>query len=277
MQLGLAGVVLALTTLGGLGTTAWLQQRSARLGRIDVALKEAELLSDQAAADTAEVSGKWQEARLGPEAVGRPARRDKLRRRMARVAGGRTPNRRGCSQAHFDQALIGRLETVRFRREHRLAEAGEPGNWPADAQTEIDYEALFREADLDPTVSTRPTGNGVSPAVPRNWLSRLLPPWTTGRPSAAGTAGDESILAINGSSTPLDPSTRTRGERPRKALSARDKETLVRLANDPKLTDQPPPSLDSTRHRTDRFEARRSRDRLATASPETIPGQLPDQ
>ena len=36
LQLGLAACVLALTTVGGLGTTYYLQQRSARAAALDV-------------------------------------------------------------------------------------------------------------------------------------------------------------------------------------------------------------------------------------------------
>jgi serine/threonine-protein kinase len=51
LQVGLAASVLALTTFGGLTMTYALQQRQARAGRIELALKEATLLRDQARAN----------------------------------------------------------------------------------------------------------------------------------------------------------------------------------------------------------------------------------
>ena len=63
--MGLAASVLALTTVGGLATTAYLHQRQARAAQVELALNETTLLHDQARR-TPDDLGRWQ-------AAGRPS------------------------------------------------------------------------------------------------------------------------------------------------------------------------------------------------------------
>ena len=62
LQVGLAASLLALTTVGGLGTTAYLQQRQARAAQVELALNETTLLRDQALKAPDDL-GRWQAAR----------------------------------------------------------------------------------------------------------------------------------------------------------------------------------------------------------------------
>ena len=59
LQVGLAASVLALTTVGGLATSAFLRQRQARAARVELALNEATLLRSQAREEPAESAAGW--------------------------------------------------------------------------------------------------------------------------------------------------------------------------------------------------------------------------
>jgi serine/threonine-protein kinase len=61
LQVGLAASILALTTIGGLGTTAFLHQRQAHAARLALNLKEATLLRDQAREAAGDLD-RWQAA-----------------------------------------------------------------------------------------------------------------------------------------------------------------------------------------------------------------------
>jgi hypothetical protein len=58
---GLAASVLALATVGGLATTAYLHQRQARAAQVELALNEAMLLHNQALKAPDDL-GRWQTA-----------------------------------------------------------------------------------------------------------------------------------------------------------------------------------------------------------------------
>ena len=61
LQVGLAASVLALTTVGGLATTAYLHQRQARAAQVELALNETTLLHNQALKAPDDL-GRWQAA-----------------------------------------------------------------------------------------------------------------------------------------------------------------------------------------------------------------------
>jgi hypothetical protein len=67
LQLGLAAAVLALAVLGGGASWRVVQDRRDRLAQLELALREAEVLRDQAAADPAGDVGKWAAARKAIE------------------------------------------------------------------------------------------------------------------------------------------------------------------------------------------------------------------
>ena len=65
--MGLAASVLALTTVGGLATAAYLHQRQARAAYVELALHETTLLHNQALEEPDDL-GRWQAAQGGDQA-----------------------------------------------------------------------------------------------------------------------------------------------------------------------------------------------------------------
>src|SRR5207244_1467019 len=68
LQVGLAASVLALTTVGGLATTAYLHERQSRAAQVEMALNEIELLFSQALKSPDDLS-RWQAAQQAVEDV----------------------------------------------------------------------------------------------------------------------------------------------------------------------------------------------------------------
>jgi serine/threonine-protein kinase len=174
LQVGLALAVLALTTIGGLGTTAYLHQRQAHAAQVDLALNEATLLRDQARA-AADDLGRWQAAReairrvdvaLGDGGGGDARARlrlDDLRREVEA----------GTAAARHDRALLAALADIRLAQLDLGAGA-----------TDTAYAEAFRRAGID--IDALPPAEAAArlrarPASVRLPLVGYLDAWTTVR------------------------------------------------------------------------------------------------
>jgi serine/threonine-protein kinase len=141
LQLALAASVLAFTTLGGLSTTYYLQERAERARQateqaaaVDRVVGQAETLRQQASANPEDVS-RWEVALAAvrqAEAVGDEAAEPRL---LAL----RTQVRAGLEAATRDKTLLDRLVDI------RSAEADDPDG----SITDRDYAAAFREAGIE--------------------------------------------------------------------------------------------------------------------------------
>ena len=141
VQLALAASVLALTTLGGLSTTYYLQQRAEQAQQrteqaaaVDRVVGQAVTLRDQARTNPEDLS-RWQVALAAveqAEAGGDAPAHDRL---LAL----RTEIQAGLDAARRDKALLDRLVDI------RSAEADDPDGSDTDAA----YADAFREAGID--------------------------------------------------------------------------------------------------------------------------------
>jgi len=141
VQLALAASVLALLTLGGLGTTYYLQQRAERerqrleqAAAVERVVGHAVTLRDQAVAQPEDVS-RWQvaltaveQAEVGDDAAAQD-----------RLLALRTEIQAGLDGAERDRALLDRLVEI------RSAKADDPGGSATDAA----YAEAFREYGID--------------------------------------------------------------------------------------------------------------------------------
>jgi serine/threonine-protein kinase len=141
LQLGLAASVLALTTLGGLGTTYYLQQRQARRAATDGALGAADTLLVRARGDADDPVG-WRLALAAvaqaDDALG-PGADPEARRRLEAL---RIAARAGLDAAERDRALLDRQVDIRSTRSARVDD-------PGGSATDAAYADAFREAGLD--------------------------------------------------------------------------------------------------------------------------------
>ena len=137
LAVALAASVVALVVCGGGGVAAIVYQRQARLAQVNLALKEAELLRDQAAADPNGGLARWQAARValqrlhdqkaaaGPATIVR-ARIEALEDEIEHRARAATVNRN----------LVNRLEEIR-------------GGMVADDKADAAFVEAFRATGLD--------------------------------------------------------------------------------------------------------------------------------
>ena len=132
LQLGLAAAVLALTTLGGLSTTYYLQQRSAQAAATDRIVGRAVTLRDQAMADPEDLA-RWQVALAAVEHA------DTQADARARLMDVRSEIQAGLEAARRDRAVRDRLVDI------RSAEVDDPDGSATDAA----YAGAFREAGID--------------------------------------------------------------------------------------------------------------------------------
>ncbi len=133
LQLGLAASVLALTTLGGLSTTYYLQHRAARAAAIDKIIGQAVTLRGQALAHPEELS-RWQVALAAVEqadAVGDLRAHDRLLALSQEIQG-------GLDSAQRDRSLLDGLVDI------RSAEADDPDG----SATDDAYSDAFRDAGI---------------------------------------------------------------------------------------------------------------------------------
>jgi serine/threonine-protein kinase len=139
LTLGLAAAVLALVTVGGGGAAMYLQQRRDRASRLELALREVNLLRSQAEADPEGDPVKWRsaveavkraEVLLGP--LSDREAQQRVRELGEQVAAATTA-------AERDATLIREAVDI------RSAEADDPDGSASDAA----YARVFRDARLD--------------------------------------------------------------------------------------------------------------------------------
>ncbi len=134
VQLALAASLLAFTTLAGLSTAYYFQQRQARIAAVERVVGQAETLLDQAKAQPEDLS-RWQVALTAVEQLGAgddAAVGDRL-------PALRTEIRAGLNAARRDQTLLDRVVDI------RSAEADDPDGSATDAA----YADAFGEAGID--------------------------------------------------------------------------------------------------------------------------------
>jgi serine/threonine-protein kinase len=136
LQLGLAAAVLALTTMGGLGTTYFLQERSARAAAVVRVLSEASTLCDLAKGRPEDPAG-WGRALVAvKQAEGAAGEDGEASRRLAAL---RAEVEAGAAAAERDRTLLDRLIDI------RSAKADDRDGWATDSA----YSAAFVEAGID--------------------------------------------------------------------------------------------------------------------------------
>ncbi len=171
VQLALAAALLALTTLGGLGTTYYLQQRAARAAAEQRVIDQVTTLHKQAIEHPEEI-GRWEIALAAVEQAD-PKTRDQFVTLQKAIDD-------GLKAAQRDKALLDRLVDI------RSAEADDPDGSISDN----DYADAFRAAGIDLAgLAAAEAGARIRPARRRSrWPSPLR--WTTGRrsPRASGKA-----------------------------------------------------------------------------------------
>jgi serine/threonine-protein kinase len=139
LQVGLAAAVLALTTVGGLSTTYYLQQKQAHTAAVGRILAEATTLRDHARAHPEDLS-QWRAALgairrvedvLATDGGGTEAR--------AQLAALRNDVQAGSDRAERDRRLLDRLVDIRSGK----------ADDPAGTATDAAYSAAFSEAGFD--------------------------------------------------------------------------------------------------------------------------------
>ena len=134
VQLALAASVLALTTLGGLSTTYYLQQRAAQAAAGQRVIDQVTTLHGQALANPEEIQ-RWEialAAALQADPAGDPKTKAQLLALEQEI-------QTGLAAAKSDKALLDRLVDI------RSAEADDPDGSDTDAA----YTEAFREAGID--------------------------------------------------------------------------------------------------------------------------------
>jgi serine/threonine-protein kinase len=137
LQVGLAAAVLALTTVGGLATVAYLHQRQVRAAQVEVALNETTLLHDQALKAPDDL-GRWQAAREAIRRVEVALGDDGNAQARLRLGNLRREVETGSAAARRDRALLDALAEIR---------SGHLGLKPG--VTDAAYAGAFRRAGID--------------------------------------------------------------------------------------------------------------------------------
>ena len=112
LQVGLAASVLALTTVGGLATTAYLHQRQARAAQVELALNETTLLHNQALKAPDDLS-RWQAAREAIKRVEVALGDDGNAQARLRLGDLRREVETGIAAARRDRELLDALAEIR--------------------------------------------------------------------------------------------------------------------------------------------------------------------
>jgi tetratricopeptide (TPR) repeat protein/tRNA A-37 threonylcarbamoyl transferase component Bud32 len=236
LSLALAATVMTLIILCGAAGVAFVQARQTRLAKVDLTLKEADLLYKQALRDSEGDIGKWQGARAAlaratelMDAVPLVAARDRIDELASRIE-------QGANEAEVDRKLVRRIEDIR---------AGLDSDQKADAA----YAEAFRAAGLDLT----------SLAIDPVAMGRRLAARPKGITQAAAGALDAWALVRHGLTSPGDASgwalllnllavARTADPDPWRdalhdAISRSDPAPLIRLAEEPALERHDPNKL----------------------------------
>jgi serine/threonine-protein kinase len=238
LTVALAASMMTFLILGG-GATAWtLRDRQVRLARLELALKQVEVLLGLAESDREGNLGKWRAA----ETALQPAR-DLIavvptRLGQSRLADLQGRIEEGVSQAEANQNLLERLDAIR-------------SGLDADREADRAYEQAFRERDpeLDPIPSERDpaeVGRRIAslPNAVRQAAVTALDAWavvSSGLARAANIDGrsiQERLLTVAKTADP-DP---WRNQW-RDAWAKRDPALLKALARDPGLQEKGPVAL----------------------------------
>jgi serine/threonine-protein kinase len=234
LALALAASVLALLTLGG-GATWWVvQDRRDRAARFDLALREAEVLRDQAAADPEGDVAKWREAgRASKDVAGRLGHGVALPdSALGRLTALQRQVEQGESAAEADRRLVARLEEIRGTLE--LDEKADGAFSDAFAAAGLDPERLTTE-EFVRRLSARPRAVARAPADAFDaWFlirtSRGREPGTLVKRATGGPLID--------AARSIDPDPWRRGLR--EALARSDLEAYRKLCDDPARSAQGP-------------------------------------
>jgi eukaryotic-like serine/threonine-protein kinase len=136
VQLALAASVLAFTTLGGLSTTYYLEQRAAHAAATDRVVGQAITLRDQALTQPEDLS-RWQVAVTAVEQAEAAGATDAHDRLLTL----RTEVQAGLDAAQRDKVLLDRLVDIRSSK----------SDDPDGSATDRDYADAFRDAQIDLT------------------------------------------------------------------------------------------------------------------------------
>jgi serine/threonine-protein kinase len=142
LQVGLAASILALITVGGLATTAYLHQRQARAAQVELALNETTLLRNQALEAPDDLS-RWQAAREAIKRVDVALGDEGNARARLRLGDLRRKVETGLAAASRDRDLLDALAEIRSDHLGR-----KPG------VTDIAYAEVFRRAGIDLDILT---------------------------------------------------------------------------------------------------------------------------
>ncbi len=233
MTVALAASVLALTVLSGISSSYWAQQRQTQAACVMLALNEATLLRDQAAASPDHVS-KWEAAAKGVEAAGNALAEIREPQPAIRLMALRNEVQSGLLAARRDQILLDALAHVRTSKQ-------DLGTSGADAA----YARAFREAGLD-VDALPPAEIGAAlkarPESVAEAAAAALDDWALVRWRGSHSGPTLRRLLVGARAADPNPFR----DRVRTALLALDRKAheaaLRTLAGDPKAAELPPPS-----------------------------------
>ena len=161
--MGLAASVLALTTVGGLATTAYLHQRQARAAQVELALNETTLLHNQALKAPDDLS-RWQAAREAIKRVEVALGDDGNAQARLRLGDLRREVETGIAAARRDRELLDALAEIR---------SGHLGAKPG--VTDMAYAEAFRRAGIDLDILTPAEAAARLRARPAAVVLQVLP------------------------------------------------------------------------------------------------------
>ena len=161
--MGLAASVLALTTVGGLATTAYLHQRQARAAQVELALNETTLLHDQALKAPGDL-GRWKTTREAIKRVEVALGDDGNARDRLRLDDLRREVETGFAAARRDRELLDALAEIR---------SGHLGAKPG--VTDMAYAQAFRGAGIDLDILTPAEAAARLHARPAAVVLQVLP------------------------------------------------------------------------------------------------------
>jgi serine/threonine-protein kinase len=163
LQVGLAASVLALTTVGGLATSAYIHQRQARAARVELALNETTLLRDQALKAPDDL-GRWQAAEEAIKRVDVAIGDDDDAQARHRLGDLRRQVDTGVAAARRDREWLDALAEIR---------SGHLGARPG--VTDAAYAEAFRRAGIDLDILTSDEAAAQLRARPAAVALELLP------------------------------------------------------------------------------------------------------
>jgi tetratricopeptide (TPR) repeat protein len=163
LQVGLAASVLALTTVVGLASMAYLHQRQARAAQVELVLNETTLLHAQAVKAPDDLN-RWQAARESIKRVEAALGEDGNAQARLRFGDLRREVETGIAAAHRDGELLDALAEIR---------SGHLGAKPG--VTDVAYAEAFRRAEIDLDVLTPPAAAARFRARPAAVVLQVLP------------------------------------------------------------------------------------------------------